>query len=178
MRKMYKFTLTEMLAVIAIITIVISAGIVGYNMAMKSARDAATKSTIMKLEIALNELYKKYGTYPLTADDKFFTIDLTTEGEEKINELSAKDLKGYVSKFIDLVDYEDLDKDEDGCLLDGYGNKLIYFCPGKINKKSFDIISAGEDEVFNFDVENWNYAYTDFDDDNANDDIANFNLDK
>ena len=178
MRKMYKFTLTEMLAVIAIITIVISAGIVGYNMAMKSARDAATKSTIMKLEIALNELYKKYGTYPLTADDKFFTIDLTTEGEEKINELSAKDLKGYVSKFIDLVDYEDLDKDENGCLLDGYGNKLIYFCPGKINKKSFDIVSAGEDEIFNSDVDNGNYTYTDFDDDNANDDIANFNLDK
>lgn len=178
MRKMYKFTLTEMLAVIAIITIVISAGIVGYNMAMKSARDAATKSTIMKLEIALNELYKKYGTYPLTADDKFFTIDLTTEGEEKINQLSAKDLKGYVSKFIDLVDYEDLDKDENGCLLDGYGNKLIYFCPGKINKKSFDIVSAGEDGVFSTGVEDKTYTYEQFGDDTDNDDVVNFNLDK
>lgn len=179
MRKNYKFTLTELLAVIAIIVIVIALSITGYNMAMKSTQDTATKATIMKIELALADLHKKYSTYPSTATDNFFTIDLTS-GNEKINDLADADAKNYVSKFLDLIGFDSLDKEETSSnvfvLLDGYGNKFKYFCPGRVNKKSFDLISAGADGSFSASVEAGTYQFSDFDDDN--DDIANFILDK
>ena len=214
MRRYNNFTLTEMLAVIAIIVIVISAAITGYNMAMKSARETATKATIMKLELALNELHKKYHVYPATAartdetslhsgancdnidcDHNKFVLIFDTDASGNVEDpnnvnyhITGTNPKGYLAKLIDLLDFEDLDlekveksspKQLKCYLVDGFGNKFIYYCPGKINKKSFDIISAGEDGIFYNEAKimKKEYEFADFEAED-NDDIANFNLGK
>ena len=114
MRKYNKFTLVEMLAVIAIIAIIIAASITGYNMAMKSSREAATKATILKLELVLNELHQKYGIYPPEisgASPRYFIIDLNEPSiddpdKPSINgyaNLNRKSLARYISDFVKMI---------------------------------------------------------------------------
>ena len=200
MRKYNKFTLVEMLAVIAIIAIIIAASITGYNMAMKSSREAATKATILKLELVLNELHQKYGIYPpeisgagiptgYAYDDdsnRYFIIDLDDQSINGYTALNGKSLARYISDFVKMIDLEDMNVQRDNncyTLLDGWDQPLVYRThTNKINQGAFDIISAGNDLIFSIaNVATETGADLDYDIDDFPedvDDITNFNLEK
>ncbi|MBQ9788929.1 MAG: hypothetical protein IJW31_04965 [Lentisphaeria bacterium] len=200
MRKYAEFTLVEMLAVVAITAIVIALSIGGYNMAMKSSREAATKSTILKLELVLNELHKKYGIFPPevsgagipngyaynNSSNRYFIIDLDDRSINGYTHLNNHSLARYISDFVKMIDLEDMNVlREDNCytLLDGWDQPLVYRThANKINQGAFDIISAGNDLIFNIaDIATEKGGDLDYDIDDfpeAIDDITNFNLDK
>lgn len=178
-----KFTLIEILLTTVIAALVIMFAIGGYSFAIRRSKEAATKSTIMKLELVLNELHKKYGVYPNTntdTDNYNLIIDLSSS-DGKINDIDESKVKNYVSDFMKLIDFSNLSVAKNGdkyTVVDAWEVPMRYIAPGKIRIDSFDIISSGNDKVLGYSGDANNYTYVTFDDDNNNDDIANFNLSK
>ncbi len=201
-RKVRFFTLLELLAVIAIISILTGIGVGVYSYAMNSSRESATRSTMKQIETALEGVKLKYGYYPpaddasdgriyigkadgtlpsMPADGKPSQIIRDVNRQMKVREDSL-----YMADFIRQLDVEKLRDqtrdDGDGylCLTDAWGAPIRYVCPGRINIESYDLISAGQDGVFGKDGDadlKDNYKSDYFRDDAGDmacDDLTNF----
>jgi hypothetical protein len=65
--------------------------------------------------------------------------------------------------FFDFIDYEkmvnsgEIDEGANRALVDPWGNNYRYQCPGKHNRTSFDLQSAGPDGEYDTedDIKNW-----------------------
>ncbi len=147
------FTLVELLTVIAIIGVLI--GIVMGLMSMASGKmaEARTRSLISQISVALENYKAKYGYYIQAPTVAAFYLDVVTSGA------TAGATDNITSNFCQFIDYQAMvnkdttrytpssaiDSSNRAWVVDGYGNPLIYRCPGFYNRNSFDLGSVGSD---------------------------------
>lgn len=157
-----KFTLVEILAVVALIGILTAIGFGAYTYAMNSAKESSTKALIKRLESGLESCRTKLGYFPASATAGEFNIIIITKNTDgiitKINfkgtDTAADFMTGdYVKEFLKVVEPESLNKYLDAksgsndsyILKDAWGQQIQYSYPGHFNKTGFDIVSSGAD---------------------------------
>ena len=138
------FTLIEILMVCALLAFLMAIMVGGYGIAMSKMAESNTRATIAKIETALESYKAKTGYYiqKIDGDFNFPIADPTTTN-------------ATFYKFIDYekmskTSIEDLDADSVGQLIDSFGKKYWYRCPGTHNRMSFDLESAGADGQFGY----------------------------
>jgi type II secretory pathway pseudopilin PulG len=154
-----RFTLVEVLAVVAIIMFILGIMIAGYAIAQKSAARAKTKSVIQALATALEGYKAKMGYYPSQPNGMEFAIPPKPSGSE----LDFSDLIPYAkwkkngtlkpcSNSRSLLNGKDV-------VYDAYGTPIWYRCPGYHNRSSFDLESAGPDGWLYVENASWDKRY-------------------
>jgi type II secretory pathway pseudopilin PulG len=134
------FTTVELLTVMAILAILMAMGLGVYSLASNKMAESRTKALIQQISNAL-ELYKaKHGYYIQQFSNPGFYLDIptTTYPEDDFTDFLAnyEQMKNSDSEEVATDVY---------ALVDGFGNQLIYYCPGKVNTETFDLISKGSD---------------------------------
>ena len=176
------FTLVELLAVIAILSILGAIGFGSYSYANSASREAAAKSIITQISAALETVKKELGYYPSTKRDwEVIRVDIDDD-VFKISFDGNSPKESRVSKIIaKAVDIELLVNSADGDknLCDPWGGKIYYRCRGKVNTASFDLLSAGTDGKFGTGLkdepgDDWNKDKFMTNGEIACDDITNF----
>lgn len=140
------FTTTELLVVMAIIAVLMAMGLGVYSFASTKMAETRTRGTLKKLEIALERYREKYGYYIQQSVYGYFILDkvsTTTTGTQYV--------KNNFCQFLD--DYEQMKKNDCEAdttvsptaykVIDGFGGKILYRCPGYFNKDKYDLVSAG-----------------------------------
>ena len=165
-----KFTLVEILAVVALIGILTAIGFGAYTYAMNSAKESSTKALIKRLESGLESCRTKFGYFPASKkknndddDEKayvYLPIKITVGSDNIVTEIEIGSLKSdprtkgeYGEAFMKVVDAESFKKYvKNNELQDGWGGTIYYKYPGTINKTGFDLVSAGADGKFGNDT--------------------------
>jgi general secretion pathway protein G len=124
MKKQRQFTLIEILATIAIITILVGIIVGVRGVADRKALEANTKSIMKTVELALEQHREDYGYYPQRTAAVSFNFSFTNP--DGVNYLSPEMYNGTEVQ-------------------DGYGTALRYQCPGTHNQQSYDLWSRGND---------------------------------
>jgi prepilin-type N-terminal cleavage/methylation domain-containing protein len=161
-----KFTLVELLTVVAIIGVLIGIvmGIMG--LAMGKTAETRTKAALERLCVALENYKAKYGYYIQAPTATAFYLDYVDETVNAATETNAdKITKAITNNFCQFIDFQNfVNKDCFGYnytgaaiptakdmrynVLDGYGFPILYRCPGYFNRNGFDIGSVGPDGKF------------------------------
>ena len=196
--KRHNFTLVEILGVTVLLVILMVIGVGVYSYAVDSSKEKATRATITRLGNALGVLQDK-GMMKMTmvssGNMEYLTITVDIANEKLVLKKSPDpieiDSRGY-KLFMQAMDADSINSilDADGRIVDGWGQPLHIRFPGKFNKGSFDIISAGSDGKFGTNEKSWDEndgkppvqmvpgggkaGYRDPDGDLICDDIANF----
>ena len=126
--------MVELLIVMAII--VILAGIVmgGAAYARRNARSKRVQSQVGMIRLALTEYEAEHGYYPQQA----------TAGPLRLAVIaSLVDPTGR--SYLDLNEDAFSESSDQTNMIDAFGNPIYYQCPGKMNKKTFDLWSMGPD---------------------------------
>ena len=195
-----KFTLVEILAVVALIGILTAIGFGAYTYAMNSAKESSTKALIKRLESGLESCRTKFGYFPATPSGTTrdfkrlkFTKNSTTQLIDDIYIISSDGTNFFQfpaemrQEFLKVVEGETLKKNLErsgsnaDILVDGWGGMIYYAYPGFINETGVDLVSAGADGRFgntsggSATPENTRNRYYDTSTNEKNcDDIANF----
>lgn len=167
MKKIRRFTLVELLAVVALIAILSAIGFGSYSYAMGKAKESSTQALMKQLEAGLERFYTQNGYYPQSGGTaNVIKFDLSNgivngvsfNGNGEIFELAgstgttrADRLKNEkLASFTKALDIEVLKKylNADGEVEDAWGGKIRYRAPGVFNTASFDLISPGSDGKF------------------------------
>ena len=174
MKKIYRFTLVEILAVMALIAILSAIGFGVYSYAKAKAKQSSTEALLKQVEAGLSAFNTKNGYYPKSGTDfsviKFdFNDDGTVNwidfGDERLkwNKPSqnqqgqeqplAKDKRmenERLEAFTKAVDMEVIKNHLNGNneIVDAWGNKIYYRSPGEFKKGAYDLVSAGADGSF------------------------------
>lgn len=165
--KRKSFTLIEILGVIAIIAILATLGFAGYSYANTKSRESATQSLITRINAAFEIAHQKTGFLPMA---KTFTVIKINYNDGSISGLeigSGTDAKWdlipsgtvtrdkkmkalFCKQFIQALQMDSMNRylDEDGNIIDAWGNKIHYRYPGLFKTGGFDLISAGSDGGF------------------------------
>lgn len=162
-----KFTLVEILAVVALIGILTAIGFGAYTYAMNSAKESSTKALIKRLESGLESCRTKFGYFPATSSGTTrdfkrlrFTKNSTTQLIDDIHIISSDGTNFFQfpaemrQEFLKVVEGETLKKNLErsgsnaDILVDGWGGMIYYAYPGCINETGFDLVSAGPDGRF------------------------------
>ena len=132
------FTLVELLTVMAILALLVGIGIGLMGFAGRKMSEARTESLIKRICAALESYKIKYGYYiqqPVTG--RGFYLDATTTTPNLNEFLDYEQLKAKDSKYDSVVTRY--------YVVDSFGQRLFYRCPGYYNKGSYDIGSIGSD---------------------------------
>ena len=168
MKSIRRFTLVELLAVIALIAILSGIGFGAYSYARGKAKESATEAMMKQIEAGLESFHARFGYYPPTDGEfkpiifKFDTdgtpdyIDFGGTGGKltlhKGTSMSKKERmeNEQIESFTKVMDMEVVKNniDDDGRITDSWGGKIYYRSPGTFKAGSFDLISAGPDGVF------------------------------
>lgn len=166
MKNTRRFTLVELLAVMALIAILSALGFGVYSYAKGKARESASEALLKQIEAGLENFHTKNGYYPRSAGGGFGTItftfaaDGTVEsvnfGTETLTRVASPSSKvdrmknAKLESFTKAVDMEVLKSnlDSSGVLTDAWGGTIYYRSPGEFKRGSFDLISAGADGKF------------------------------
>lgn len=170
-----KFTLVEILAVVALIGILTAIGFGAYTYAMNSAKESSTKALIKRLESGLESCRTKFGYFPATCTTgnqpqrRFMALKFEQNNDGEIDNIivALVNNNGNISstpfftfptemrqEFLKVVEAETLKKSlERGgsnqeVLIDGWGGVIYYAYPGFINETGFDLVSAGPNGRF------------------------------
>lgn len=172
MKNVRRFTMIELLAVVAIIAILSTIGFGSYSYAMGKAKSSATEALMKQLQSGVERFQAKNGYYP-QSNGEFNTISFTFASDGTLEEIKFKtgdsdskytELKHnanpsnrkqrleneQMESFVKGMDLEVIKKhlNSDGVLEDAWGGKIYYCAPGRFNKGSYDMISAGPDGTF------------------------------
>ena len=161
----FRFTLVEVLAVVALVSLLAAIGFGAYSYAMNASRESNTKALLKRIEAGLESCRTKYGYYPVSTS--FTEISITLKKDTSLvsaiqfgTDVMSSD---YEKEFLRVVDEESLkknmiktlnassgtDTDEKSFELeDGWGGKIYYRYPGQINRGGFDLIAPGADGKF------------------------------
>ena len=157
--KKYPLTLIEIMGVVALIVILMVIAIGAYSYASDASKEKSTTATITRLNNALASLQDK-GISPLRTTGSSSTNGYVTVKFDAANKKLyfgsteiGEDAGEAFQLFAQSMDADNIDSilDEDGYIVDGWGQRLLIRFPGKFNKGGFDIISAGSDGVFGVD---------------------------
>lgn len=154
----FRFTLVEVLAVVALVSLLAAIGFGAYSYAMNASRESNTKALLKRIEAGLESCRTKYGYYPastsfgmvkfkldssnLISDVAFNVADSSPNGTALSDEMRKE--------FLRVVEEESLKKGKTGdfVLEDSWGGAIYYRYPGQINKGGFDLIAPGADGGF------------------------------
>ena len=145
---MKRYTLVEILVSIAVIAILfgMAIGVTSY-VKTKIAR-SSTQATLKLVEMAFAKYKNEFGIYPHQS---------TTAPQELYlpNQLGTSTLKENLWGFFNDVTLDSSNSKIRGVplrfesnkffIVDGWGRKILYICPGVFNTESFDLISKGGD---------------------------------
>ena len=150
-----QFTLVEILVVVFLIGLLTALGFGMYSYAMNSSRERATRALFARIEAAIESCNTKLGYIPAsTAAKKFNPICFKVESDGTISAISfQEDLTNktvsdeYRKEFLKIIDAESLKSSINSSheLTDSWGETIFYAYPGKFNKTSYDLYSAGAD---------------------------------
>jgi type II secretory pathway pseudopilin PulG len=151
------FTLVELLTVVGIIGVLIGMVMGLMSLATCKAAEARTKSIIMQISTALENYKAKYGYYMQQSTAGAFYLDYVNVSAAS----TVTDGSFIQYNFCQFIDYTamlnknaqmatgitatTLTAASKAWLLDGYGNALVYRCPGYFNRNGFDLGSVGSD---------------------------------
>lgn len=137
MQRRGHFTLMELLVVITVIAVLSGLTIAGVRYAFQRSEEAAIKSRMQKMEMALEEYKRDWGYYPLqaTAGDLNFSPFISPDGKDYLEE-STEPFRQSKS-----------------------GVPMKYQYPGANNTEKYDLGAPGVDEVWDGgdgdDITNW-----------------------
>lgn len=171
MKSIRRFTLVELLAVIALIAVLSAIGFGVYSYAKSKAQESATEALMKQIEAGLEGVNGKAGYYPKSNGEDFSVIkfEFNTNGTlnkidfggESLEKQSGTDRVSRMKNerleaFTKAVDMEVIKNnlDSDGVLTDAWGGKIYYRSPGKFKTESYDLVSAGPDGKFGKDDKN------------------------
>ncbi|MBI4833891.1 MAG: prepilin-type N-terminal cleavage/methylation domain-containing protein [Planctomycetes bacterium] len=173
MNKIKGFTLLEMLVVCAIIMILGTIVATGFSNYKERAMLDNTKALIERLKSSLQRYYEKFQEYPKTTGTWEGSQNLYYFLGEKIEVVVYKNQETgeeQIEPYGPIEYYKKQELDSEKYILDSWGNRLYYKCPGDDhlpnglnNKTSFDIASWGpngeedkdpESEKYD-DITNW-----------------------
>lgn len=142
--KKKNFTLIEILAVISIIGILAGLTIGVSTLVMRKSADTKTTAAIKYVEIALERFKTAHGYYPPSTNGgvdifKFVKNPADPSNDFNLSKLFDEKFRNSNTKSITVSSTEYL------YIVDGYGNPMIYRCPGYYNKGKYDLGSAGKD---------------------------------
>lgn len=167
----FAFTMVEILAVTALISILAAIGFGAYSYAMGRAKESATRALVKQLEAGIEAFHAKFGYYPPSSKSGtahvYNAVTLTRGTNDMVTAINfgsytigystapsiprQKALKeAELDVFLKAVEPETIMKylDGNGRITDSYGGTIQYCCPGKINTTGFDLIAPGEDGKF------------------------------
>ena len=165
MKNIRRFTLVELLAVIALIAILSTLGFGVYSYAKGKARESATEALLKQIDAGLEALHLN-SHYPPSDDKKFSAIRIEFEddgtlksinfGGETLTRVASPNSKSDRMKnarleaFAKAVDMEVIKNNRDGdyYITDAWGSRIYYRSPGEFKKGSYDLVSAGADGAF------------------------------
>lgn len=145
-RSRSRFTLVEILVVVAVIAVLMGAVVGIADFVSRKNGETRTQAIVEMLRAGLEQYKAKYGYYPPT-------IQIQTNGYIPFCLDKNSDANGVSDNFNQFIDYNQLvqngraKKTDDGLyqVLDGFGNKIYYRCPGYVNKTAYDLGSLGID---------------------------------
>lgn len=157
----FRFTLVEVLAVVALVSLLAAIGFGAYSYAMNASRESNTKALLKRIEAGLESCRTKYGYYPASQNFRWILIQLDTSTKlvsgiqfdvsSSETGMSGTSLSDEMRKeFLRVVEEESLKKGKTGdfVLEDSWGGAIYYRYPGQINKGGFDLIAPGADGRF------------------------------
>ena len=153
----FRFTLVEVLAVVALISLLAAIGFGAYSYAMNASRESNTKALLKRIEAGLESCRTKYGYYPASTsldlikfklDSSNLISDVEFNATSESNKTTLSD--EMRKEFLRVIEEESLKKGKTGdfFLEDSWGGKIYYRYPGQINKGGFDLIAPGADGGF------------------------------
>lgn len=157
----FRFTLVEVLAVVALVSLLAAIGFGAYSYAMNASRESNTKALLKRIEAGLESCRTKFGYYPASQNFRRILIQLDTSTKlvsdiqfdvsSSETGMSGTSLSDEMRKeFLRVVEEESLKKGKTGdfVLEDSWGGAIYYRYPGQINKGGFDLIAPGADGRF------------------------------
>lgn len=178
MKNIRRFTLVELLAVMALIAILSGIGFGVYSYAKNKAKESATEALLKQIEAGLDGFHTKAGYYPLSQNQDFSTIrfrlaaDGTVEGvifgvgnhdnpqnDEPDGETLTRDTGAdkasrtrteRLEAFVKSLDMEVIKNhlNSNNEIVDAWGNPIYYRSPGRFRTGGYDLVSAGSDANF------------------------------
>lgn len=153
----FRFTLVEVLAVVALVSLLAAIGFGAYSYAMNASRESNTKALLKRIEAGLESCRTKFGYYPASTsldlikfklDSSNLISDVEFNATSESNKTTLSD--EMRKEFLRVVEEESLKKGKTGdfFLEDSWGGKIYYRYPGQINKGGFDLIAPGADGKF------------------------------
>lgn len=153
----FRFTLVEVLAVVALVSLLAAIGFGAYSYAMNASRESNTKALLKRIEAGLESCRTKYGYYPASTsldlikfklDSSNLISDVEFNATSESNKTTLSD--EMRKEFLRVIEEESLKKGKTGdfFLEDCWGGKIYYRYPGQINKGGFDLIAPGADGGF------------------------------
>lgn len=130
----HAFTLVEMLLVLVILAVLAAIVIPKFSGRTQQAKEAAAKTQLKSIELALDSYEVDTGSYP--------------QGSAGLNGLvdEPNGVQNWKGPYL-----------KQGIPNDPWGNAYIYVCPGRNNAKGYDISSMGPDGRVggDDDITNW-----------------------
>ena len=167
MKNIRRFTLIELLAVMALIAILSGLGFGVYSYAKGKAKQSATEALLKQIEAGLGAFNTKAGYYPRSNGGDFSVIKFTFAddgtvasvnfgGETLTRETGTSPTKEQRMKnerfeaFAKTVDMEAIKNslNAQNELVDAWGNPIYYRSPGQFKQGGYDLVSAGPDGGF------------------------------
>lgn len=157
----FRFTLVEVLAVVALVSLLAAIGFGAYSYAMNASRESNTKALLKRIEAGLESCRTKFGYYPASQNFQMIMIRLDTstnlvsdvqfDVSNSSSSTSGTSLSDEMrTEFLRVVEEESLKKGQTGdfVLEDSWGGAIYYRYPGQINRGGFDLIAPGADGRF------------------------------
>ena len=157
----FRFTLVEVLAVVALDSLLAAIGFGAYSYAMNASRESNTKALLKRIEAGLESCRTKFGYYPASQNFRWILIQLDTSTKlvsgiqfdvsSSETGMSGTSLSDEMRKeFLRVIEEESLKKGKTGdfVLEDSWGGAIYYRYPGQINRGGFDLIAPGADGRF------------------------------
>lgn len=153
----FRFTLVEVLAVVALVSLLAAIGFGAYSYAMNASRESNTKALLKRIEAGLESCRTKFGYYPASTsldlikfklDSSNLISDVEFNATSESNKTTLSD--EMRKEFLRVIEEESLKKGKTGdfFLEDSWGGKIYYRYPGQINRGGFDLIAPGADGGF------------------------------
>ena len=195
----FRFTLVEVLAVVALVSLLAAIGFGAYSYAMNASRESNTKALLKRIEAGLESCRTKYGYYPASQNFQMIMIRLDTstnlvsdvqfDVSNSSSSTSGTSLSDEMRmEFLRVVEEESLKKGKTGdfvledswggAIYYSWGGAIYYRYPGQINRGGFDLIAPGADGRFGSGNETTpptaRTSYYSTDNEKVCDDITNF----